>query len=84
MKIAGVWVNTKVLPTREQIINSALNTEEYRFKRNALELINKEIDDSKLYRKPVKETKSRKKESSKVNRGTDHNKQSESNTSSKE
>lgn len=61
MKIVGVSINEKALPTRKELVRMALNTKFYAGKHNALELINKEIDGAKLFKtdKPkVKPTKS--------------------------
>ena len=75
-KIAGVSVNINKLPTKEDLIKNALKTKDYIYKRNALELINKEIKESGLYRSDVnKSTKSTKK-SRNTNRRTNNNKQS--------
>jgi len=75
-RIAGVSVNIDKLPKKEDLIKNALKTKDYIYKRNALELINKEIKESGLYRSDVnKSTKSTKK-SRNANRGTDNNKQS--------
>lgn len=49
-RIAGVSVNINKLPTKEDLIKNALKTKDYIYKRNALELINKEIKESGLYR----------------------------------
>lgn len=49
MKIAEVSVNLEALPSREDLIKLALNTKKYKGKHNALELINKEIDGTKLF-----------------------------------
>lgn len=49
-KIAGVSVNLDNLPNKEDLIKNALKTKDYIYKRNALELINKEIKESGLYR----------------------------------
>lgn len=75
-RIAGVSVNLDNLPKKEDLIKNALKTKDYIYKRNALELINKEIKESGLYRSDVnKSTKSTKK-SRNANRRTDNNKQS--------
>ena len=71
MKIAGVGVNIKCLPTREVLINQALKTAEYKYKRNALELINKEIDNSELFKSTTTKTKEGSKKPTKVNKGGD-------------
>lgn len=79
MKIAGVSVNTKCLPNKKQLIKSALTSKEYAYKRNALELINIEIDKSELYRKSPKKAKSTAKQYNKDSRGLSDSKQSEHN-----
>ena len=50
MKIAGVSVNINNLPSKEDLIKVAIDTENYRFKRNAKVLILKEIKGSGLYK----------------------------------
>lgn len=50
MKIAGVSVNLDNLPGKLELIRMALNTKSYINNPDALELINKEIKDSGLYR----------------------------------
>lgn len=50
MKIAGVSVNLNSLPSQEDLLKIALNTENYRFKRNAEKLILKEIKESGVYK----------------------------------
>ena len=82
MKVAGVSVNLKSLPSREVLIEQALKTERYRFKRDALELIEKEIKESGLFkqstRKPKKSNKSSSKHDNELDNteNTDTNKQS--------
>lgn len=53
MKLAGVWVNEKYPPSRKQLIKMALNSLKYHNKRNALELIEKEIDESGLFKRNI-------------------------------
>lgn len=50
MKIAGVSVNLDNLPGKSELIRMALNTKSYINNQDALELINKEIKESGLYR----------------------------------
>jgi len=50
MKIAGVSVNLECLPTKEQLVRMALSQKRFQNCDNALELINKEIKESGLYR----------------------------------
>lgn len=49
MKIAEVSVNLECLPSREELVKLALKTKKYAGRHNALELINKEIDGTKLF-----------------------------------
>ncbi len=53
MKIAGVGVNPESLPTREQLITAALISDEHNYKpkSDALKDINKQIDQSGLFKK---------------------------------
>lgn len=54
-RIAGVSVNTEVPPTREELVNSALQSKDfYRLPQDeAIVKINKEIDKSGLYKNNV-------------------------------
>lgn len=61
MRIAGVGVNEKNPPTEETIIKHALNTAEYRYKKDAIKLIKAEIKASGLYRKITVKAKNTKK-----------------------
>ena len=64
MKIAGVGVNLKSLPKREVLIEQALKTKDFYQKRNAKQLIEKEIDASGLYNtNKTKDTKTRRSKS---------------------
>ncbi|QQV90410.1 hypothetical protein Harreka1_3 [Olleya phage Harreka_1] len=78
IKICGVSINKDSLPTREALTQSALKTKDYVYKRNALELINKEITKSGLYRSDKPKSKKPTKKSRNTDRGTDNNKQPES------
>jgi len=57
MRIAEVSVNIKNLPTKEQLIKQALKSKKYYQKRNALELIEKEIKASGLFKTASKRAK---------------------------
>ena len=59
MKIAEVGVNVKSLPSKEQLIEQALKTKKYYQMpiKKALELINKEIKDSGLFKTSAKRVK---------------------------
>ena len=59
MKIAGVSVNEKKLPSKEQLIDSALKGVKYFQlpKSKAIKLINLEIKASGLFKTTVKRTK---------------------------
>ena len=58
MKIAGVSVNVKSLPSKKDLIRMALNTKKYYQlpRKKALTLINKEIKDSGLFKTSRKRT----------------------------
>lgn len=59
MKIAGVGVNEKSLPSKEQLISQALKTKSYFQlpRKKALELINAEIKASGLFKASTKRVK---------------------------
>ena len=59
MRIAGVGVNEKCLPSKEQLIEQALKTRAYfqMPRKKAIELINKEIKASGLFKSTVKRVK---------------------------
>ena len=59
MKIAGVGINEKCLPSKEQLISQALKTKSYFQlpRKKALELINAEIKASGLFKASTKRVK---------------------------
>lgn len=59
MKIAEVSVNLECLPSREDLVQLALKTKKYAGRHNALELINKEIDGTKLFQTVKQKSKRR-------------------------
>lgn len=61
MKIANVSVNIDNLPTRQELVRMALNSKGYAGKHNAIELINKEIDGTKLFKTDKPKVKRRSK-----------------------
>lgn len=84
MKIAGVAVNPKSLPTKERLTSMALSSKEYYQKRNALDLINKEIKESGLFKSTVKRVTKSEESNTKSNSRRSNNKQRKHNQSSKE
>ena len=76
MKIAGVSVNVNNLPSKEDLIKAAINTEKYRFKRNAKVLILKEIKESGVYKSNKAKSTKPKAKSTPSNRRLNNTKQS--------
>jgi hypothetical protein len=85
MKIAGVGINEKSLPSKEQLISQALKTKTYFQlpRKKALELINAEIKASGLFKASTKRVKKSDSDASKVSSGHNNNKQSKHNKRSK-
>ena len=63
-RIAGVSIKESNLPTEDVIIKMALNTEAYRYKRDAVKLIKAEIKASGLYKAVKPKSKSTKRRKS--------------------
>tara|TARA_R110000796_G_scaffold143925_2_gene260598 strand:- start:301 stop:561 length:261 start_codon:yes stop_codon:yes gene_type:complete len=86
MKIAGVGVNIKSLPSKERLIEQALKG--IRFYqmpvKKALILINLEIKESGLFKADTKRVKKTNSKRSEDSSGSDYNKQPEHNKTSKE
>lgn len=59
MVLVGVWVNEKCLPTRQNLINAALTSLRFYNKKNALQLIEKEIDKSGLFERNIENVEPR-------------------------
>ena len=76
MKIAGVSVNVKCLPSKEQLIEQALKSKAYYQKKDAKKLIESEIKASGLFKASIKRVSKSKKSSTKNNSGRYNNKQS--------
>lgn len=59
MRIAEVWVNVDNLPSKDVLIKQALKTSKYLYypRKKAIELINKEIKASGLFKSTVKRVK---------------------------
>lgn len=85
MKIAGVSVNEKCLPSKDRLIEQALKTKGYYQmpRKKALRLINLEIKASGLFKTSTKRVSKPKESASKVSNGRDNNKQSKPNKASK-
>tara|TARA_R110000772_G_scaffold94115_2_gene191833 strand:- start:45 stop:293 length:249 start_codon:yes stop_codon:yes gene_type:complete len=68
MKIAGVSVNLKSLPSKEQLIEQALKSKAYHQKKDAKKLIESEIKASGLFKTSVKKVSKPKSDDSGSNR----------------
>jgi hypothetical protein len=85
MKIAEVGINIKSLPSKEVLIEQALKTKKFYQmpKKKALEMINKEIKDSGLFKTSTTRVKKSKVNVAEDDSGRGNNKQSKHNKASK-